>query len=512
MRIDYLRGIYAEKQYQKIDFFKKGGMGEIYSAFDVNENKRRAIKIIPVENDDEYNLLKTEFDLSQDLIHKNILKTHYQNEFKLNGVTYLYCVMDFCENGNLREYLKSQRQFIDIKTALGYMLNLAEGMDYAHRKIIHRDLKPENCLLGDDRNLLICDFGLAKLINSKTRTKTFKGSGTLPYMAPECWNYEKNTTAMDIYSLGIMFFEMLTLEMPFIGTNELEYRNKHLYEPLPSISNIRTGLPNRLVDMINKMANKRHQERYNSMSEIIQIITDLINSPQKENITNKDELLRKANRKVSFTQQQELSKIKHQEEVETKKKLIEYSIISLFDEVKEFANVINNDLERVKLKITEYQNQLKVSFLERSFSIMFYPSSDIQATIQRRNEMLMGNNMRRYGYDSNNLPKLFIQKDNVVLIGQIALNDITDMSRVWGYNLLLRKSDPSDLYGEWWVVWFNDSGFTARRTQDEHYPIGIPEFYEEYEFGRSKTIHIRTMGINTLKSEGLDKIFEKLLE
>ena len=74
MIIDYLRGKYAEKQYQKIDFFKKGGMGEIYSAFDVNENKRRAIKIIPVENDDEYNLLKTEFDLSQDLIHKNIFK------------------------------------------------------------------------------------------------------------------------------------------------------------------------------------------------------------------------------------------------------------------------------------------------------------------------------------------------------------------------------------------------------------------------------------------------------
>ena len=120
--------------------------------------------------------------------------------------------------------------------------------------------------------------------------------------------------------------------------------------------------------------------------------------------------------------------------------------------------------------------------------------------------------MRRYGYDSNNLPKLFIQKDNVVLIGQIALNDITNMSRVWGYNLLLRKSDPSDLYGEWWVVWFNDSGFTARRTQDEHYPIGIPRDYEEYEFGRSNTIHIRTMGINTLKSEKLDKIFEKLLE
>jgi len=509
MRKKFLKGPDSDKQYKDVIFYRKGGMGEIYSAYDTLNKNKVAIKIIPVDNRDEYNLLKTEFDISQSLTHKNILRTHYHDEFELSGTLYLYCAMQYCDNGNLREYLKSQNQLIELKTILDLMINLAEGMEYAHTKIIHRDLKPENCLFDDDRTLLICDFGLAKLIDSKTRTRTYKGYGTLPYMSPECWELDKNTELMDIYSLGIMFYELLTLQMPFTGTSELEFRNKHLFEPLPNITNIRTGLPNRLIDMICKMANKRYQDRYHSMSEIVQVLKEIRESDDKKEDTKIDALLNKANRKVSLTEQQTLAKQKYQETIETKQKLIDFSIGSLFDEINNKVTILNESLEREKIKIIRNNNQLKIRFLDKSFSILFYPYSDIQATLDRRKSTLLQSDVRRYGYDPSNLPTLNIQKDNVVIIGQMAFNSISHGSRVWGYNLLLRKNEPQDLYGKWWVVWFNDSGF---RGNDSHYPIGIPEFYSEYEYGRDRTMHVRSMGMNTLESEGLDLIFDKLFE
>lgn len=77
---------------------------------------------------------------------------------------------------------------------------------------------------------------------------------------------------------------------------------------------------------------------------------------------------------------------------------------------------------------------------------------------------------------------------------------------------MLRKANENDLYGEWWLVWFNDSALLNKHPLDEHYAIGIPEFYQEYEFGRGRVTHVRTMGLNTLEGEGVDRLIEKILE
>jgi serine/threonine protein kinase len=235
MNIESLRGQISDTQYKEIHFFRKGGMGEIYSAIDSDSGLKKAIKIVPIENDEEFGLLQSEFDISTELVHKNIIDTEYYNEFNSAGVRYMYCVMPFNEMGSLRDLLKKQSDKFSLRDSLKLMSDLAEGLAYAHKKVVHRDLKPENILLDENSNLQICDFGLAKLIDAKTRTKTFKGSGTLPYMAPECWMFDSNTVLMDIYSLGIIFYEILVLEMPFIGKSENEFRDKHLYEALPNI-------------------------------------------------------------------------------------------------------------------------------------------------------------------------------------------------------------------------------------------------------------------------------------
>jgi hypothetical protein len=155
---------------------------------------------------------------------------------------------------------------------------------------------------------------------------------------------------------------------------------------------------------------------------------------------------------------------------------------------------------------------MTIRFMDKSINISFYPSSDIQPTLDRRKTNILKNQEEKFGFVINDVESSFIEKDNVILIGQVVADPFSNNTQVWGYNILLRKSGPEDLYGEWWVVWFDDTAFAARSRHEYHYPLGIPEFYREYEIGRGHVMHVRNMGINTLSNEGLDKIMEKLFE
>lgn len=511
MNIEHLRGHKANNQYQKIDFFRKGGMGEIYTATDMISGSKKAIKIVPIENEEEFKLLNSEFELASSLKHKNIVATEYFDEFESKNVKYIYCVMPFNNNGSLRDFLSSKNDIIDLKEAIKLMIGLANGLENAHQKVIHRDLKPENILLDENGNLQICDFGLAKLIDVKTRTRTFKGSGTLPYMAPECWMFDSNTKAMDIYSLGIIFYEILTLQQPFNGITEHEYRDKHLYEQLPNISDRRVDSPIRLIEMISKMTNKRPQERYSSMSEIINIL-EQVNNTGGENENAIDSLLKKANQKISATQKQELERKKEKEKIDNELKFLDFSITSLFDKFQNRINELNNSLERNKIQISQNTYQMTISFINKSFTISFYPSSDIGQRIINQKVAVRNHQKRQYGFVMHPPQETNLEKDNVVLIGQMVLGEKSFPSDSLGYNLLLRKVNSEDLYGEWWVVWFEDSGLSNRHPRLLHYAIGIPDFYDEYEFGRGRVTHTRNMYSKTLESEGVDSMIEKILE
>jgi len=512
MHIESLKGQDSDTQYQNLNFYRKGGMGEIYSSIDSATNLKKAIKIVPIENGGEYQLLQTEFDISIALKHKNIIDTEYFNEFNSAGVRYIYSVMPFYENGSLRDFLKKQTNLLSISDSLKSLRELAGGLEYAHKKAIHRDLKPENILIGEDLSLQICDFGLAKLIDAKTRTRSFKGSGTLPYMAPECWMFDSNTAAMDIYSLGIIFYEILTLKMPYIGKTEQEFRDKHLYESLPNISNIRVDLPVRLIEVISKMTNKRRQERYSSMTEIVKALDEISQKVDEKNDSKMDSLLNKANEKISTSQQAELKKQKEQELIDTELKFIEFSKKSLFEIFSNRIEELNKSLERTKIYVNKNSSSFSARFMNKGFSISFYPNADISNMLQLRKKAIAQNQVRQYGFVMQSAPPTFIEKDNIVLIGKMSLDNTSTRSESWGYNLILRKSNPEDLYGEWWVVWFDDSAMIAKRSLDYHYPVRIPEFYQEYEFGRGNVMHIRSMGMNTLAEEGIDKMIEKILE
>jgi len=267
-----------------------------------------------------------------------------------------------------------------------------------------------------------------------------------------------------------------------------------------------------IVEMIAKMTNKRPQDRYSSMSEIIKVLQDLDNSIGDSSENKIDLLLHKANQKISATQKEELDRRKEREKIDSEFKFIEFSIKSLFDKFNNRISEINKSLERTKIQISDNSNQMKVSFMGKSFTISFYPSSNIQETIKKEKEASLQYQKRHYGFVMQTPETSHLEKDNVVLIGEMVLSKSSLPLDSLGYNLLLRKVNQDDLYGEWWVVWFEDSGLSQKRPLNLHYAISIPDFYQEYEFGRGRVMHIRNMHIKSLEEEGIDTMIEKILE
>lgn len=278
MIIQELDGAESKKQYINHTFFKKGGMGEIYKSFDIVNNKDVAIKIIQIIDPDDEELLNRELIASKSISGNNIVNTNYVSKTKINGMEFFYIVQDFYEKGNMRGIIQNN---IDIDICFSMMTDILLGLKSAHQTIIHRDLKPENILIDDNDRLVITDFGLAKFINEKTRTRSFKGAGTIPYMAPECWLFEENLIPMDIYSAGIIFYEIICGKLPIEAKTESEWKDFHLYQQLPDILKIRNDIPVKLKAIIEKMVKKRSQERYSNVEEILSALGDAIK--QKDN-------------------------------------------------------------------------------------------------------------------------------------------------------------------------------------------------------------------------------------
>src|SRR5690606_33618829 len=207
--------------------------------------------------------------------------------------------------------------------------------------------------------------------------------------------------------------------------------------------------------------NKRPQERYSSMSEVANILEKLTENLEENSESKIDSLLHKANLKISATQKKDLERQKEKEKIDSELKFLEYSTNSLFDKFSNRVNELNESLERTKIQISKNSSQMTISFMGKSFTISFYPSSNIQQRLKN----YKGDSLeykRRNGFFMQAPQLSHLERDNVVLIGQMVLNRGSAPVENLGYNLLLRKANPEDLYGEWWVVWFEDSGLSGK--------------------------------------------------
>jgi eukaryotic-like serine/threonine-protein kinase len=271
-----------KNRYMIISRLGEGGMADVYLAVDTLLNREVAIKVLRGElSTDTVSLLrfKREANAASALNHPNIVEIYDVGEE--DGKHFI--VMEVVRGKTLKQLI-TQRGAMDKEEALAIMKQLIAAISEAHRKnIIHRDIKPQNVLVKDDGTVKITDFGIALAQDAMQLTQTDAVMGSVHYLAPECARGEAASNQSDVYSLGIVLYELLRGEVPFNGDAPVQIAIKHMREEIPSIREFNPTLPQSLENIILKSTAKNKNLRYLSAKDMADDLqTCLTNARAKE--------------------------------------------------------------------------------------------------------------------------------------------------------------------------------------------------------------------------------------
>ena len=277
------KGQKINDRYEIIRSIGEGGMANVYLGYDTILDRNVAIKVLrgDLSNDEKFvRRFQREALSASSLAHPNIVEVYDVGED--NGLYYI--VMEYIEGKTLKQLLK-KRGTLTLSEAIDIMLQLTDGMAHAHDSyIIHRDLKPQNIMIKDDGQIKITDFGIAMALNSTQLTQTNSVMGSVHYLPPEQASGKGCTIKSDIYSMGIIFYELLSGSLPFKGDNAVEIALKHMRDPLPSLREENPAIPQSIENIIRKATAKNPKNRYDdarSMHEdlLTALDDDRINEP-----------------------------------------------------------------------------------------------------------------------------------------------------------------------------------------------------------------------------------------
>lgn len=236
-------------------------MANVYLAHDTILDRNVAVKVLrgDLANDEKFvRRFQREALSASSLSHPNIVEMYDVGED--DGQYYI--VMEYVDGKTLKQVLK-QRGELSITEVVDIMLQVTDGMAHAHDAyIIHRDIKPQNIMILNNGMIKITDFGVATALNSTQLTQTNSVMGTVHYLPPEQANGKGSTIRSDIYSMGIMMYELLTGLVPYKGDNAVEIALKHLKEPLPSVRKTNSSIPQSIENVIIKATAKNPKNRY----------------------------------------------------------------------------------------------------------------------------------------------------------------------------------------------------------------------------------------------------------
>ena len=257
------KGQKINDRYEVIKSIGEGGMANVYLGYDTILDRNVAIKVLrgDLANDEKFvRRFQREALSASSLAHPNIVEMYDVGE---DDGTY-YIVMEYVDGKTLKQLLK-KRGTLTLSEAIDIMSQLTDGMAHAHDSyIIHRDLKPQNIMIKDDGQIKITDFGIAMALNSTQLTQTNSVMGSVHYLPPEQASGKGCTIKSDIYSMGIIFYELLSGSLPFKGDNAVEIALKHMREPLPSLREDNPSIPQSIENIIKKATAKNPKNRYDS--------------------------------------------------------------------------------------------------------------------------------------------------------------------------------------------------------------------------------------------------------
>lgn len=255
-------------RYEIIELIGRGGMAYVYKAKDRKLNRYVAVKVLREEYTENEQFIKKfdrESQAAAGLSHPNIVSVY---DVGVEGDIY-YIIMEYVDGITLKQYL-NKKGHLDYKEATRFIIDVAAALKCAHEhKIIHRDIKPHNILLTRDLVPKVADFGIARAITSSTVTMTNQTMGSVHYISPEQARGGFVDERSDLYSLGIMYYELLTGQLPFDEENTVTIAIKHIQEELVPPKEIMPDIPASVNDIVVKLTHKKPEDRYQNMDELI---------------------------------------------------------------------------------------------------------------------------------------------------------------------------------------------------------------------------------------------------
>jgi len=268
-------------KYKIITQLGRGGMAEVYKAYQANLDRYVAIKVMHThlaEDPDYVKRFEREAKNVAALRHPNIVQVF---DFDLEGEL-SYMVMEFIDGVTLKTHLENlykAGERLPLSESIRIAIEIGEALSYAHaRTMIHRDVKPANVMVTGDKRIILTDFGLAKILTGPSLTLTGGAVGTPAYMAPEQGMGDAGDPRADIYSLGVILYELTTGQLPFEADTPLAIMLKHMSEPVPPPRTFQEDLPDSVEAIILKCLAKKPEDRYQSIDELL----DLLKIPLSE--------------------------------------------------------------------------------------------------------------------------------------------------------------------------------------------------------------------------------------
>lgn len=317
-----MKGQKISDRYQIIKAIGEGGMANVYLAYDTILDRNVAVKVLrgDLAGDEKFvRRFQREALSASSLTHPNIVEVYDVGED--NGQYYI--VMEYVEGRNLKDLVK-KRGKLTISEVIDIMLQITDGMSVAHDSyIIHRDIKPQNIMILENGLVKIMDFGIAMAMNSTQLTQTNSVMGSVHYLPPEQANGKGATLQSDIYSMGIVMYELLTGSLPYRGDNAVEIALKHLKEPLPSIRASLPNIPQSIENIIIRATAKNPKNRYSDAREMHNDLLTCLDEDRAHEAKvvlpypeNTDEGKTKSSKKVNNEEKKEPKKIEKKEPVE----------------------------------------------------------------------------------------------------------------------------------------------------------------------------------------------------
>ncbi len=276
--MDRFVGKRLDGRYEIREIIGVGGMAVVYKAHDNQENRTVAIKILKEEfisNEEFLRRFKNESKAIAMLSHPNIVKV-YDVSF---GDLIQYIVMEYIEGITLKEFIE-QEGSLRWKDAVHFTVQILKGLQHAHDKgIVHRDVKPQNIMVLSDGTIKVTDFGIARFARSDQRTITDKAIGSVHYISPEQARGEKTDEKADIYSVGVMLYEMLTGKLPFQAESAVSVAIMQLQRDPQLPTEINGSIPLGLEQITMHAMQKTPERRYQSSAEMLSDLSQFVRDP-----------------------------------------------------------------------------------------------------------------------------------------------------------------------------------------------------------------------------------------